>query len=162
MSLKNNIQNENKSIELLINAARDKDVLSSKKSYLALIEYFLQKHMLVLQSTNDINNIDYSYLEQAILYGRECANAGYNECMMYMPAILVDKNYPEDYEKRITEAYSWIILSKNFYINEKIKHIANQIEYDFLLQNHISNETKSKALNIAIKWIPDGMFRYIN
>jgi len=162
LSLKNNIQNENKSIELLINAARDKDVLSSKKSYLALIEYFLQKHMLVLQNTNNIKNINYNYLEQAIFYGRECANAGYNVCMMYMPVLLVDKNYPEDYEKRITEAYSWIILSKNFYIDEKIKHIANQIENDFLLENYISNEIKSKALSLAIKWVPDGMFRYIN
>jgi hypothetical protein len=100
-------------------------------------------------------------LYEAIKTGRECSNAGYVECMMFMPMLLSNKS-EENYKKNLIEAYSWLILSEIFYKNSQQKTIAKDLKKNFLNENKISYEMKIKAQEIAKKWIPDGMFRYIN
>ena len=106
--------------------------------------------------------VNYDNLDIATSYGKECANAGYNECMLYMPVLLGMYRGVKNYNDKMIEGYMWLILSKNFYIKDEIKKTALNIEKDFLNQNIITSQTKYEAIKRAANWIPDGMFRYIN
>ncbi len=160
------LKNEMEAIQLFEEAARDKNINISKRSYLIIIEYFLKSHIKLLKkSASNADKklkVNYDNLDIATSYGKECANAGYNECMLYMPVLLGMYRGVKNYNDKMIEGYMWLILSKNFYIKDEIKKTALNIEKDFLNQNIITSQTKYEAIKRAANWIPDGMFRYIN